>query len=174
MVGALSSVPVASAMHHFIADLQNHQSYAGVSALLLLALHSRLRVFVWYGRRREDVVQRYAPWASASITKEATFEAVGCVLRRDENTAAVSTHIIDDPRDLNHWVACMKIGASHGGGAAPGFSDGQEDESTMTLEAIYLSLGRVLLQTVSDGDCLFDVMCLMLGTRRQREVRSTS
>ena len=45
----------------------------GVFAFLLLALLKRLRVYVWYGDRREDIVAQYAPWAVRYITDESPF-----------------------------------------------------------------------------------------------------
>ncbi len=168
VVGASSNPEVASGMHKFIAGVQGDRQFAGVSSLLLLALQSKVRVFVWYGRRREDVVQVYAPWAVDRVTQEAAVEAVACRLSVDEDTGTASINVIeDDEWVVNHWVACLKVGASHGDGAEAGIAelDGGDDATT-TMEAIYLSLGRVVLQTIADGDCLYDVMCLILNTTR--------
>ena len=80
----------------------------------------------------------------------------------------------NDVRQVNHWVACVPMAGSHGNsahGGDPDISDAADEESTVTFAAVYLSMRRILVQTVVDGDCAFDVMCLMLGERRHREVR---
>ena len=47
------------------------------------------------------------------------------------------------------------------------------EDTTLTFAAFYLSIGRVLVQTVADGDCAFDTIYLMLSERRHREERQS-
>ena len=57
-------------------EIGKARSYVGVFAFLVFALRRRVRVFVWYGTRREDIVERYAPWALEFISGEVAFEAI--------------------------------------------------------------------------------------------------
>ena len=107
-----------SDMQDFINGIQVSRSYSGVSALLLVALLYRVRVCVWYGIMREDVLEKYAPWVSGSITQEVAVEAVACSMTRDAATGAEIIHLLgEDIRETNHWVACVKSGECHGDGA---------------------------------------------------------
>ena len=45
------------------------KAYVGVFAFLVFALHRRVRVFVWYGTIREDIIEKYAPLAYEFISK---------------------------------------------------------------------------------------------------------
>ena len=46
-------------------------------------------------------------------------------------------------------------------------------EVTTTFYATYLSLGLHIVQTVVDGDCGLDTMCLMLGWKRCKQNRDS-
>ena len=61
VVGETNDADLAKQVAAFIEGLQGTYAYIGVSAFLLLALSRRLRLFVWYGLRRVDIVQEYAP-----------------------------------------------------------------------------------------------------------------
>ena len=126
-------------------------------------------MFVWYGLRREDIVGKYAPWAKAFITDDALVEAIACNIATCDQTGAVSLRIVEDARSTNHWVACMRIGQRHG----DNHEEMEADDATMTFEAIYLSLGRVVIKTIADGDCGLNVMTLILGRRRLKEIRNS-
>ena len=54
------------------------------------------------GLERIDIIARYAPWASASITVEAQFEGIGCIIHQDKDTGGVSYHMPDDAQAINH------------------------------------------------------------------------
>ena len=105
------------------------------------------------------------------MTGEAQFEEVGCIIRLGEKTGQQSLHIAERTQDINHWVACIKAPQSHGDGA-PAISDSSTDE-TLTFAAIYLSKLRFVIVTIADGSCGLDVMCLMLGLQRERQVRQS-
>ena len=155
-------------MAAFIQELQRSHAYVGISAFLLLALWKRLRLFMWLGLRRVDIVKEYAPWALEAITDETQFEAVGCVVGEDPDTGERFLRVAHDARLVNHWVAGLRAGG-HGDGALA-FPDSSSDEN-ITFAATYLSMSVIILQTIADGSCGLDVMCLMLGLKREKEVR---
>ena len=135
VVGELS-VKLAGEMRDLIAELRTPREYTGLYAFLLFALQKRLRVFVWFGTERYDLLHKFAPWASDSITAEAPFEAIACRTSADEDSGARRLHTVEDTREVNHWVACLKAktGMRHGDGEVP------SDEETLTFESVYFSL----------------------------------
>ena len=169
----LPSATLAAEINRFVDDLQETWSYTGVVAFMVFALLKQLRVFVWYGSQREDIIARYAPWASTQILAAAPFEAIACRLTVSD-AGVVSHHIVEDPREVNHWVACVDQGGRHGDGASR-HGDGAEadDEETLTFQAVYLSFDRIVTWTVCDGDCGLDVLCLMGGLSRCRLQRDS-
>ena len=66
-------------------------------------------------------------------------------------------------------MACVKSIPGHGDGAHQ-VSDASADE-TCHFAAVYLSVCRIVIETIADGSCGVDVMCLMLGLRRAKDVR---
>ena len=121
------------------------------------------------GLERTYIIEEYAPWASGAIQTDAQLEAVGRIMRADIETGETSLHIPENPEDINHWVACVKSIPGHGDGA-PQVSDASTDE-TWHFAAVYLSVCRIVIETIADGSCGVDVMCLMLGLRRAKDVR---
>ena len=155
----LPSATLASEINRFVDELQETGNYTGVAAFMVFALLKQLRVFVWYGRQREDIIAKYAPWANEQISTAAPFEAIACRLSVSD-AGVVSHNVVEDPREVNHWVACVEQGDRHG--------DGEEadDEETLTFQAVHLSFNRIVTWTVADGDCGLDVLCLMSGLSR--------
>ena len=92
---------------------------------------------------------------------EALFEAVGSTIRADMGTGETSLPIPENPEEINHWVACAKSIPGHGDGA-PLVSDASTDE-TWHFAAVYLSVCRIVIDTIADGSCGVDGMCLMFG-----------
>ena len=172
VVGETNDADLAKQVAAFIEGLQGRYAYIGVSAFLLLALLRRLRLFVWYGLQRVDIVQEYAPWASEAITDQTQFEAIGCVVGVDAATGETFLRVPEDARDVNHWVAGVRVAGGHGDGAegALALLDSSSDE-TRTFAAIYFSVSLIVLETIADGTCGLDVMCLMLGLKREKVVR---
>ena len=162
----LPSATLALEIKRFVDDLQETGSYTGVAAFMVFALLKQLRVFVWHGSQREDIIAKYAPWASTQIPAAAPFEAIACRLSVSD-AGVYSHHIVEDPREVNHWVACVDQGGRHGDGAEA------DDEETLTFQAIYLSFNRIVTCTVCDGDCGLDVLCLMGGLSRCRLQRDS-
>ena len=147
----LPSATLAAEINRFVDDLQETGSYTGVAAFVVFALLKQLRVFVWYGSQREDIIAKYAPWASTQIPAATPFEAIACRLSVSD-AGVVSHHIVEDPREVNPWVACVDQGGRHGDGAEA------DDEETLTFQAMYLSFNRIVTWTVCDGDCGMDVV----------------
>ena len=159
--------------------------YIGISAFVLLALMKQIRLFVWLGLVRKDILKEYAPWASGAIKREALFDAIGCIRDVDLVTGRVSISMMDGGAELNHWVACIDSPVIHGDGAPVSHGDGapvshgdgalvsygDDTDATNTFNAMYLSKGRAVIETIADGDCGLDVMCLMLGFDREKNVR---
>lgn len=168
--GEVLSESLAAQMKGFVVELQTPCKPIGVSAFLLFALAKRVRVHVWYGKNCVDVLSKYAPWLSDSISNKAPVEAIAC--RYDGKNGYGTLHFVEeDVKRVNHWVGCIPLGASgvtddHGDGAA-------DDDDTNTFQAIYLSLGRIVIPTVADGDCGLDVQCLMLGAMRHKALRDS-
>ena len=133
-------------------------------AFLVFALRRRVRVFVWYGTRREDIVETYAPWALQFMSEEVAFEAIAT--RTDENGIC---HILttNSGRETNHWVACVKKGVKDGDREYVA-----SEKAAVDLQHFYFSQGYIVILTVADGDCGFDVMCLMSGEPRRLAARN--
>ena len=95
----LTSATLAAEINRFVDDLQETRRYTGVAAFMVFALLKQLRVFVWYGSQRQDIIAEYAPWASTQIQAAAPFEAIACRLTMSDAGVA-SHHIVEDPRVL--------------------------------------------------------------------------
>jgi hypothetical protein len=70
-------------------------------------------------------------------------------------------HVVES---MNHWVVAIDFGEHDGP-----LVDLTREEGTDAEEhffAFYLSLNRLVLRTIADGDCGLDGMCLMLGLPR--------
>jgi hypothetical protein len=167
--GYIFDAELAIQMRRFIQELQTPQRTVGISAFLVFALAKRVRVFVWFGSERVDILEKYAPWIANSISTEAQFEAIACRVARDEETDERALHVLSDARETNHYVACIKDGLheSHGGGDVVDVND----DSSLEFHAIYLSFGRIVIETVGDGDCGVDVMTLMACLPRLPHIR---
>ena len=113
IVGELSSPLVAGEITLFVEELRTAKAWVGLSAFLLFVLCRRLRVFVWYGTNRADIVENYAPWASEFISEELASEAIAS--RIDSNGVV---HALTAAEETNHWVACIKKGVTDGVDAA--------------------------------------------------------
>ena len=160
-IGELVNERLSIEIHAFIDEMSTPNRYIGIASFLLFALRYKLRVRVWFWMESEDVVEKYAPWATDFITEQAPFEVIGCCTTDDGIRA------VEDAREVNHWVACISTGAkSHGDGELP------SSDMTLTFQGIYLSVGRIVVYTVADGDCGFDAMCLMLNVPRRLTTRT--
>ena len=64
VVGVPDNAEVARAVADFMKGLHRARAFTGLSAFLLLALVKRVRLHVWLGANRHDLVTLHAPWAS--------------------------------------------------------------------------------------------------------------
>jgi len=162
---------LAKQVRIYIAETKRPDKTIGLSHFLILALMNRVRLYVWVGLTRCDIVAKYAPWALKAMTSEANCEAIGCKLTRDEFTNEVRLHVAHSEVHINHWVVCLPSTASRGDGADSNLHISDSDANG-TLTECFLSVKRHLISTVADGKCGPDAMCIMLGLRRtamQRE-----
>ena len=68
-----------------------------------------------------------------------------------------------------HWVACTSFDRHVNGDLeSPGECDVVPKWDAAVFRAYYLSLDQRVVETVADGDCGLDVMCMMLGRSRNR------
>ena len=165
VVHDLTNAEVAREMNAFLLELQADRKYVGLAVFVIFALRYRLRVQVWYGSRCEDVLAAYAPWANDAISDKAPVQAV-C-----SNIVDRDLVVVDNAEETNHWVAAIPCLGEGGSGASFDGSEG-ESEATALFHAIYLSLGLDIEDTVRDGDCGLDVLCLMLNWARTQKNRS--
>lgn len=163
--GEIQNAELVRELAPFMKELQGESAYTGIFVLVIYALRMQVRVYMWCGLHRIDVVFEYIPRASDAIKDVAQFEAIGCICRLDEHTGPHSLHTPDNAQDINHWVACIASPDGHGD-FAPDISDDSTDD-TVTFVETHLSVSRCLLQTTADGNCGLDAMCLMLGLKRE-------
>ena len=107
------------------------------------------------GGRREHIVEKYAPWAITQLTTATPSWAMDAQIGQDDAGDA-SHHVAEDPRVVNHWVASVPTGGRLGDGEVA------DDDETQTCPGVYLSIVRIVIRTVVDGDCGLGVTCLMI------------
>ena len=144
--------------------MQRRHSHVGHCAFVIFALMRRLRVYVWEGDTRIDLLEVMAPWALKECTGRTSFDAVACVMRRSDNGLAICAPISGDEeqtlQNMGHYVACVHV-------------DGMEPNGEHnTVERHYSEKGYAILPTVGDGDCGIDTMCYMLGLPNNVETRT--
>ena len=138
------------------------QHWVGQSAFVCFALVTGLRVHLWQGENRINVLEVYAPWALPHCTKEAVADAVVCTYLQDEETGELMCCGVSDDMPLdrcNHYVAAIPTGNAIG------------EEGATDFESFYLSRGMCIMGTVADGDCGIDAMCVMAGFNQTAAVR---
>ena len=163
----LTNPLVAANMVPFLASMQGTGENVGIAAFAVFALRYQLRVHIWFGDQCVDVVEEYAPWAVGSVNHRPCYEAVSC---RVSEAGDVSMHDHDVHR-MNHWVAAIDLDRVDSSTVDLTHEDGPESQDM--LFAFYMSLSRLVLKTVADGDCALDAMCLMLGSPRTLASRET-
>ena len=150
-------------------------TYVGQAAFLLLALKQRMRVHLWIGARRVDIIEDYAPWAKSFCQIEAHADAILSKVTVDETTGSAQMHRVIDHgsvNDANHWEACIPCGHPDEGAGAIGHLDEgagaivDVETENEDMVGYYMSRGRVVVHTVRDGNCAFDAMCVMVGMPR--------
>ena len=156
----LTNPVVATNMAKFLDSMQTTATYIGIGAFVLFALRYRLRVHVWFQGECRDLVNEFAPWANDFITHRPVYEAIGCLISAEEGLTLVG----HDLMSMNHWVVAIEVEKDKG----PPIDETREyatDAETLFF-TLYLSLKRLVLRTIADGDCGLDGMCLMFGMPR--------
>ena len=65
---------------------------------------------------------------------------------------------------MNHWVVAIGFGVQDISTVDRTREGGTESEELFF--GLYLSLQRLVVKTIADGDCALDAMCLMVGVPR--------
>ena len=150
-------------------------TYVGQAAFLLLALKRRMRVHLWIGARRVDIIEDYAPWAKSFCQIEAHADAILSKVTVDETTGSAQMHRVIDHgsvNDASHLEACIPCGhLDEGAGAIGHLDEGagaivDVETENEDMVGYYMSRGRMVVHTVRDGNCAFDAMCVMVGMPR--------
>ena len=178
--GAASSVVVAAApepslcqssaiVEQVVAlsrEMGKKGAYVGQVAFVLLALKRKMRLHLWVGAERVDVIEKFAPWAMHVCREEALGDTILSRVVVDEDTGLLQVfRVTDDASAIaaNHFVACLPCDVGH-------HDDGVADDGWFVEDAdfvgYYQSAGVLVVHTVRDGDCAFDAMCVMLGEPR--------
>ena len=147
-------------------DMGRKGAYVGQVAFVLLAPKRKMRLHLWVGAERVDVIAKFAPWAQSVCTEGALGDAILCRVVVDEDTGLLQVfRVTDDASAMaaNHFVACLPCEVDH-------HDDGVAEDGWYVEDAdivsYYQSVGVLVVHTVRDGDCAFDAMCLMVGEPR--------
>ena len=97
-------------------------------------------------------------------------DAILCRTAVGDEIGSIEVRRVVEPADVgaaNHYVACHPCPghhdtSSHDGGVG---EDGWFIEG-YDIIGYYTSVGALVVHTVRNGDCAFDVMCLMAGEPR--------
>ena len=57
-------------------EIGNRSSYVGAAAFLVFALMRKMRVCLWIGGERKDLIAEHAPWAASVCTAGALADAI--------------------------------------------------------------------------------------------------
>ena len=149
-------------------SIKSNRNYVGYAAFLAFALWKKLRVMLWAGDYAYDLVGLYAKWADLQkLFAPCPVLAVACVHSVDEDTGATMIWPISadlGEHNMNHYVAAVADPAAVAASAGSGSGD--------DVRTFYARLGLAVQETVADGDCGLDVMCLMLGLERNKASRN--
>ena len=122
---------------------------------------------VWFQDQCLDVVKEYAPWAVGFVNHRPIYDAISCRVSRKEGLSLHDHNV----RRMNHWVAAIGFVREDSSTVDRTREGGTESEELFF--AMYLSLNRLVVKTIADGDCALDAMCLMLGVPRTLASRKT-
>ena len=136
--------------------LRRQGTYVGQVALVLFCISRGVRLHLWEGGTRTDLVSLYAPWAAEHCPEEKTLwaDVIAVHLSHGE------LHYICDTVPLgrvNHFVVGEPLvlvsgdaSGSHGSG-----------EAASWCGAFYQRLGLRVRETIADGDCALDALCIV-------------
>ena len=136
--------------------LRRQCTYVGQGSLVLLCISRGVRLHLWEGGTRTDLVSLYAPWAAEHCPEEKTLwaDVIAVHLSHGE------LHYICDTVPLgrvNHFVVGEPI-VLVSGGASGSHGTG---EAASWCDAFYQRLGLRVRETIADGDCALDALCIV-------------
>ena len=117
---------------------------------------------MWESSCRVDLIENYASWASEQHPAGAACDAIRCCPEHAVSGSGTVWSPVSEKHPLNkakRHVAGVPMGQSI-------------TLDTTSLEDFCSARGAALLDTVVDGDCGFDTMCIMLGLPQTLEQRS--
>jgi hypothetical protein len=132
-------------------EIRKDKHWIGYSAFLCFSILNSLRTFAWQGASCIDLVATFAAGFIDHCHKSCPIDVVVCCQGRyDEDK--VPLHEVSEEYPLeecNHYLAAARKPV--GGGRGVG------------LQGFYNDIGRILLPTITNGNCGIDVMCQMKG-----------
>ena len=163
----------SSVLHTVLAlarEIRRPKEYVGYAAFILMALANRVRPVVWEGTAQIDLVEVYAPWALESCSEACAVDVVCCALEPQSRGHARLCAIGDDMglAQCRHFVAAAEWPEALI--ADPAVADTLNGPTA--FEKMYHKQSRVIIPTVLDGDCGFDVMTKMLGLPQTYHART--
>ena len=172
VAAAIASAPLASLPAHaahrvldkllaLAREIRRPRNHVGYSAFAIFALMKRMRIFMWEGASRVDIVHTFAPWALEACTGEAMCDGVCCCIPAAVAASSCNWMPVSAETPLstcNHFV----------GGVALGTEVLTDDDS---LEGFYCKMGIAIIGSVADGDCGIDTMCMMAGLPQNSQQR---
>ena len=153
----LTNPILAAKMVPFLDSMLDIGANVGIAAFVDFAFRYQLQVHVWIQDQCWDVVKEYAPWAVGFINHRPIYDAISCRVSPKEG---LSLHDHDMSK-MNHWVVAIGFDREDSSTVDRTREDGTESEELFF--GLYLSLQRLVVKTIADGDCALDAMCLMLG-----------
>ena len=141
-------------------DIRTPRKHVGYIAYVVLALRRRMRVCMWEGECKVELVATFAPWALELCTADAACDGICCcsspAVAGRPWVPVSAQHPLNE---VKHYVAGVPMGQ-------------EIYQDAASLEGFYSGLGIALLGTVTDGDCAIDTMCIMLGLQQTLEQRN--
>ncbi|MCP3916844.1 MAG: hypothetical protein GY711_14935 [bacterium] len=156
-------------------DLARPRRYTSLFHFALFASLFQVRTVLWFGAAAVDVLEVLAPPGITVVVPGSPIQVVPCRGAGDGATFVVSpVQSEEDYRDgvhsINHFVAAAtSTDAAVAATYAPLSRLPRSDASALRRE--YEPRGLHILETVADGDCGVDVMCMLLGRPRSFKER---
>ena len=150
-------------------QIRQPKSYIGYVAFVLFSLLKKTRMQMWEGTNKFCLIDTFAPQFKDMCTKETAVAAIPCALTRNWQTGVVECVQISEVHQLtrmSHYVAGFHIPS------APVTAGEPHPIDESAFAAFYKGLGVHYLQTICDGDCGIDVMCLVEGVERTLDERT--
>ena len=154
-------------------ELLTDGKYTGIAAFVLFGIVFKRRVAIWNQNERHDIINEHASWANGTITDWAVIEVISC------NAYGGNIYLHhDNVAQMNHWVAgvdeekeILERLAPETQALVGAGKQSPHDDNFYALYSMFHNIG--IVQTVTDGDCGIDAMCLILGWSRTLDNRKS-